>query len=61
MNPLRWFIAAGGLGVLAYLMWLLTPPSEVIGSYLDGFDSSDRRRRMIRDESEQDFDLKIED
>lgn len=42
-------VAAG----LSYLVWWLTPPQDVIGSCLSGFEGSERQMMMFRAEQEQ--------
>lgn len=59
MNPIKWLVAGGVIATISYLAWLLTPPEDAVGSYLDDFDTSNRKRKMIRDEVDQDFDLRI--
>jgi hypothetical protein len=47
--------AAGAF--LVYLAWTLVPPKDVIGSRLPNFDDPNRRRTMIKNEDDQDYDL----
>lgn len=47
-------VVAGGA---AYIAWTLVPPGDVVGSTLSGFWGEDRRRRMIRLEEDQDFEM----
>lgn len=40
-----------------YLKWWFTPPDDVVGSHLPGFDDPDRRRMMIKAEADQEITL----
>lgn len=61
MNPIKWLVAGGVIATISYLAWLLTPPEDAVGSYLEGFDSSRRKRKMIRDEDDQSSRLGFKD
>lgn len=53
---MRYLLALGViLGITIYLKVRFNNPGEVIGSELP--DNEDRRRRLIRAEQDQDFDL----
>ena len=45
------------LGLVAYIVSMLTPPKDALGSIVPGWGDPYRQRKMIRDEAEQDEDF----
>ena len=45
------------IALVVYIGRMLSPPKDALGSVIPGWDDPYRRRKMIRDESQQDEDF----